>query len=147
MNSKEFLLVLRKVIREEVQSAVQKAMTPLLEQKTPSTYTKTLAPKKSNTEKKVYSENPLLNEILSDTAGFSHNSYTHNDFEEWPTMPMSRMIGTHAPVATPTAISDINGNRVDVNQLASTEAGAAVVKALTKDYSSLMKAIDKKKGM
>jgi hypothetical protein len=35
---------------------------------------------------------------------------------------------------------------VNVQQLAQTEAGAAVVNALTKDYSALMKAIDKKKG-
>jgi len=40
------------------------------------------------------------------------------------------------------------GRSVSVEQLQQTEAGAAVVDALTKDYSALMKAIDaKKKGM
>ena len=40
------------------------------------------------------------------------------------------------------------GRTVSVEQLQQTEAGAAVVDALTKDYSALMKAIDaKKKGM
>ena len=41
---------------------------------------------------------------------------------------------------------DTEGRKIDVTKLASTEAGAAVVNAITKDYSALMKAIDKKKG-
>jgi hypothetical protein len=44
-----------------------------------------------------------------------------------------------APNAIPT--TDIEGKRVDVNSLP-----ADVTKALTRDYSALMKAIDKKKG-
>jgi hypothetical protein len=53
------------------------------------------------------------------------------------------------PVPTAKAIIptvDTEGRRVDVSKLAETEAGAAVVKALTRDYSSLIKAMDKKKG-
>ena len=49
------------------------------------------------------------------------------------------------PAAAP-VMTDLEGRRVDMNQLAQTEEGAAVVNALTKDYSALMKAIDKKKG-
>jgi hypothetical protein len=64
----------------------------------------------------------------------------YNDFSEWPTMNSRPTSKSVMPV------TDINGNRVDVNQLAQTEQGAAVVSALTKDYSALMKAIDKKKG-
>jgi hypothetical protein len=48
--------------------------------------------------------------------------------------------------AKPSVVTDINGQRIDMKQLAETEAGAAVVNALTKDYSALMKAMDKKKG-
>jgi hypothetical protein len=55
------------------------------------------------------------------------------------------MNGRMAPTA-PSILTDVDGRRIDTNQLASTEAGAAVVNALTKDYSALMKAIDKKKG-
>jgi hypothetical protein len=38
------------------------------------------------------------------------------------------------------------GGQVSAQQLQQTEAGQAVVNAVTRDYSALMKAIDKKKG-
>jgi hypothetical protein len=38
------------------------------------------------------------------------------------------------------------GRQVSAQQLQQTEAGQAVVNAVTRDYSALMKAIDKKKG-
>jgi len=45
-------------------------------------------------------------------------------------------------------LESADGKSISVEQLQQTEAGAAVVDALTKDYSALMKAIDaKKKGM
>jgi len=44
---------------------------------------------------------------------------------------------------TPLATKGINGERIDMNN----EAVATTVNAMTKDYSALMKAIDKKKGM
>ena len=162
MNSKDFIQALRKVIREEVQSAVRTELskiTPIMEQRKPinkapiqertTVTTKVIAKKPSM---KQYTENPTLNELLNHTAGFSNeisgvfleesigvNHIDYNDQSEWPTM-------NRKPIASRAAISDVNGNKIDVNQLASTEAGAAVVNALTKDYSALMKAIDKKKS-
>ena len=53
------------------------------------------------------------------------------------------MIASKAPMV----MTDVNGSTVDMKQLAKTEAGAAVVDALTKDYSALMKRINDKKGM
>jgi hypothetical protein len=43
-------------------------------------------------------------------------------------------------------VTDVDGRRIDINQLTSTTEGEAVVNALTRDYSQLMKAINKKKG-
>jgi len=163
MNSKDFIQALRKVIREEVQSAVRTELskiTPLMEQRAPinkapiqerTTVTTKVTAKKPAL--KQYTDNPTLNELLNHTAGFSNensgvyleesiesNQIDYNDFSEWPTMSRKPM------AQKPTVLTDINGSRIDVGQLAKTESGAAVVNALTKDYSALMKAIDKKKG-
>lgn len=157
MNSKDFIQALRKVIREEVQSAVRTEFTKLNEARNPKTvvetrqpasYTQTYKPKKTQ---KQYSSNPLLNDILNNTGyvpseepavSMLDENINYNDFSEWPTM------GSRMPVQrqAPAVLTDVNGARVSVQQLAQTEAGAAVVTALTKNYGDLMKAIDKKKG-
>lgn len=161
MNSKDFISALRKVIREEVQTAVRteldKFSSVLSESKKLQVtaaalpkYTESYKPKPA-AQKKQYTSNPTLNELLNDTAGFRGegpkvymeeqiNQTNYNDFSEWPTMNMN-------VVATaPQVVTDHDGRRIDMQQLAQTEAGAAVVDALTKDYSALMKAIDSKKG-
>jgi hypothetical protein len=158
MNSKEFIQALRKVIREEVQMAVSSEFKKLNEgvinervvkRQVPQKYTQSYKPQTTQA-KKQYSTNPLLNDILNDTSNFKSGGpmvqldeqINYNDYEEWPTMgarPVARQL--------PSVLTDVNGARVNVQQLAQTEAGAAVVSALTKDYSALMKAIDKKKGI
>lgn len=159
MNSKEFIQALRKVIREEVQTAVRSEFKKLNEgviservvtRQEPKTYTQSYKPQPQRTQvKKQYSTNSMLNDILNDTSYVSsegpsvmlEEQVNYNDYEEWPTMgarPVARQV--------PAVLTDVNGARVSVQQLAQTEAGAAVVTALTKDYSALMKAIDKKKG-
>lgn len=45
-----------------------------------------------------------------------------------------------------TTFTTAEGRTVSADQLQQTEAGQAVVNAVTRDYSQLMKAIDKKKG-
>ena len=47
---------------------------------------------------------------------------------------------------TPDILQTAEGKAVPVEQLQQTEAGKAVVDALTRDYSGLMKAINAKKG-
>lgn len=154
MNSKDFIQALRKVIREEVQVAVRTELkqfgTVISETKAhapKTTYTETIKPKVKQ-QPKQYTTNPTLNDLLNDTAGFKgdgpmaylEESIDYNDFSEWPTMQRNV-----AP-SMPPVVTDVDGRRIDVNQLAATEEGAAVVNALTRDYSQLMKAIDKKKG-
>lgn len=163
MNSKDFIQALRKVIREEVQSAVRTELnkiTPILEQRAPVNKApiqeRTTVTTKVTTKKPVmkqYTENSTLNELLNHTAGFSNENsgvyleenigmsqIDYNDFSEWPTMNRKPM------AQKPAVFTDVNGSKIDASQLTQTEAGAAVVNALTKDYSALMKAIDKKKG-
>lgn len=161
MNSKDFIQALRKVIREEVTVAVRNELNQfssvITETKKPkevAKYTDTYKPTPTHRpqpkQPKQYVSNPMLNDILNETTGFAgegpqvylEESIDYNDMSEWPTMNMNGRMATPAP----SVVTDVDGRRIDVNQLASTEAGAAVVDALTKDYSALMKAIDKKKG-
>ena len=160
MNSKDFIQTLRKVIREEVQLAVRTELnkiTPVInENKSVSKYTdsirSTVKPKvySSNTNKKQFASNTMLNDILNDTAGFRNEnagvyleeSIDYNDMSEWPTMNRATAMSPKSIIPS----VDTEGRAIDVTKLASTEAGAAVVNAITKDYSALMKAIDKKKG-
>ena len=147
MNSKDFIQSLRKIIREEVQVAVRSELTKfatVLSESKQASYIKTINP----SEKKSYSNNMTLNDILHDTSSkMSTNGsqrslleqIDYNDFSEWPDMK-------HRAMATPAVITDLEGRTVNMQRLSETEAGAAVVNALTKDYRSLMKAIDKKKG-
>ncbi len=158
MNSKDFISALRKVIREEVQTAVRTELdkfsyvlseTKRKQVSSPAltNYTESYKPKHTP-QKKQYTANPTLNELLNDTVGFRgegpqvymEEQVNYNDFSEWPTMNMN------VAARSPQVITDHDGRRIDMQQLAQTEAGAAVVDALTKDYSALMKAIDKKKG-
>ena len=166
MNSKDFIQVMRNVIRDEVRNAVREELAVIGEMITESRNTNVkkttvkesiIASKpvyKSTNKpaaKKQFTTNPTLNDLLNDTNGFKgegpaaylEENINYNDFEEWPTM------SSRAPKAAGISVlptTDAEGRRVDTSKLAQTEAGQAVVQALTKDYSLLMKAIDKKKG-
>jgi len=155
MNSKDFIQTLRKVIREEVQVAVRtelKQFSSVISEvnqptKSSVSYTETIKPKVKQ-QPKQYTVNPTLNDLLNDTAGFKgegpmaylEEQIDYNDFSEWPTMQ------SRPTPSAPVAVTDVEGRRIDINQLASTAEGEAVVNALTRDYSQLMKAINKKKG-
>lgn len=171
MNSKDFIQALRKVIREEVRSAVREELSIIGETISESRNTNSrnttvkqsvIASKpainkpqyKTNTVKKPYVNNPMLNDILNETAGFPgegprayiEEQINYNDFSEWPTMNRSAAPRMQSNPTAMLPTTDTEGRRIDTSKLAETESGQAVVQALTKDYSALMKAIDKKKG-
>lgn len=173
MNTEKFLNQIRQIIREEVRTAVESEFNILLEsldrvsKKVVSENTKIPAqPKKfaPNTARTVtkkptqtFSSNPIINEILNDTAhsGFSSKDFHaileeeyapystemlgHNDFDEWPTMRNMSSLGMTSTPAAMIPKTDIDGRPVQ-------EVAPEVEQALTRDYSSLMKAINKKKG-
>ena len=146
MNSKDFLQTLRKVIREEVQVAVRTELTKFssaLNENKPAapeaSYIQTI--KRKPAAKKQFTSNSTLNDLLNETAGFGNHEIDYNNFEEWPTMSMGAFGGMNKPQASVIPQVDLAGNRVAAENLPDD-----VVNALTKDYSALMKAIDKKKG-
>ena len=167
MDTSKFFKQLRQIIKEEVQAAVHSEMNYLYESLDKVSSKTTQAPARQaqpalntakkpvpNTKKELFSSNPLLNEILNETAnsGFSNKEFhgileeeynpaqmNHNDFDEWPSMRnMSTMSSSPAAILPKT---DIDGRPVQIENL-----DPSVEKALTKDYTALMKAINAKKG-
>jgi hypothetical protein len=173
MNTEKFLNQIRQIIKEEVRSAIENEFNILLESldrvsnKVVSENTKitsqpkkfipnksrTITPRKTT---QTFSSNPIINEILNDTAysGFSSKDFHgileeeyspemlgHNDYEEWPSMRNMSNLGMTSMPATAAMIpkTDIDGRPVH-------DVTPEVEQALTRDYSSLMKAINKKKG-
>ncbi len=93
---------------------------------------------KKTSKPKSFVKNEMLNEMLNDVAqsgewrNLDANPYTSNQAQGF--------VQGGSMVAAPT--QDIDGRPVDT----SNPEVANVVGAITKDYSQLMKAIDKKKG-
>jgi len=81
---------------------------------------------------KVYSKNPILNQVLNETTG---GIPQEADFKTLMTADDLGKAGSGIPIPS----TDINGRPVDVESMPE-----HLVEALTKDYSALLKAADKK---
>jgi hypothetical protein len=158
MDSKSFVKVMRKLISEEVRKAVRAEMRTLLkEQKTDhrksmkhgmDMYQETRTPKPVARKRDTsFTKDSVLNDLLNETA------LTMNPKEMYGDRPMVSqdtlsfgsndaqgfgMMRQHAQQP----VTDINNNPADTSNV----KVAAVVDNITKDYSSLMSAINKKKG-
>jgi len=148
MSSKSFVKLLRKIIREEVQGAVREVLT---EQKSNhgqliehgmnlSQITEDPMPNRL-IAKKQFTKNSMLNDLLNETA----STPAAPEAAEWNTMnyrsEMAEAFGISNGVNSPLATTGINGESINMNN----EAVTSTVNAMTKDYSKLMKAIDKKR--
>ena len=149
MKAESFTKLLRKIIREEVTLAVRKEMKSLLTEKK-TDHNKVISHgmelnNMASRPTKKYVKDPMLNDILNETANSSAAIQ-----QEWPTMDyrsemaqsFKSMMSPEPSVPTVAPMTDITGKPVNVSD----KKVANVVNAMTKDYSALMKAIDKKKG-
>lgn len=145
MKKLELKTLIREVVREEVQLEMRRILG-----ENKSTRAQTKAPKRSKSKSVIkegtakpngvqptMSTNPVLNEILQETA---------RDTEAWPTLGGHTMtsedMGTIANRAAPEAgpnTAVLNSFGTDPNRLPD-----HVTNALTKDYRGVMKAVDKK---
>jgi hypothetical protein len=143
MNSKSFVKLLRKIIREEVKDAVRTVLTEevsisnqLVEHDVTPMPSRPVA-------KKQFTKNSMLNDLLNETAATPASA----EMTDWNTMnfrsEMADVFGmsTTGPTS-PLASTGINGESINM----SNPQVADTMKAMTKDYSALMKAIDKKRG-
>ena len=161
MDSKAFIKVMRKLINEELRKVMREELrTVLNEQKIDHTksmkrgmqmYQEAQIPKPSPRKKDItFTKDSILNDLLNETAMTMNPRELYSDapmvsrdtltFGSSDAQGFGMMRNGYAP--TP-PVTDINNNPVDT----SNEKVAAVVDNITKDYSALMKAINKKKGM
>ena len=162
METKSFVKILRKVIREEVKSAVKEALN---EQKPNHKQVinhgmdlHKMAERQDDPykikarKKKSFTKNTMLNDLLNETATSTDFSSMNqepiiSEMESYPTMTydssMAESFGTQKSSQQLLATTDTNGNPIDMKN----ENVAKTVGIMTKDYSALMKAIDKKKGI
>ena len=93
-------------------------------------------------EPQNFTSNSALNDLLNETAAKPANG----ELADWSSMNFkSQMAQSYQQPANnvrPLATSGIDGELVNMNN----KAVASTVNAMTKDYSALMKAIDKKKN-
>jgi len=150
MKTEGFVKLLRKIIREEVGKAVKQALTESKINKVTNdiNLSEVIEDPMPNrpVAKKTFTKNKMLNDLLNETASTPVNQ----ELADWNSMnfksEMAQSFGAErAPnnSAMPLATRGINGEPVNMNN----ENVATAVNAMTKDYSALMKAIDKKKGI
>ena len=145
MTKKELMKIIQEVVRKEVKKEVQKIFikeetSPLLQ----DVVIKKLKPKK---EEVSYTSDKTINKVLNETVGLSK---TGKQLEEYPTLSgeafdssrMTELLGYGKP-------DEVKRDMVAVDTLQ--KAGKSVddvpehvTNALTRDYSDLMKAMDKK---
>jgi len=121
MTKKDLVKIIREVVKREVKSLVKQELNEALTKMEQDS-------KPVLNEKKKYTSNSSLNNILNETA----NS---GEFDEWPEVSAntlrSRFAGMQDGVVPQT---DINNRPVDTSKLDPT-----LSKALTRDYSELVK--------
>tara|TARA_A100001201_G_scaffold31650_2_gene34174 strand:+ start:2101 stop:2526 length:426 start_codon:yes stop_codon:yes gene_type:complete len=132
------------LIKEVVKQEVKKQITDILINETNIPKTKPVV-KKKRVEEKKYTDNPTLNKILNETA---------QQQEEYPTLGggtfdssrMTEMLG-YGSLGNDEVKREVAAASTLKSGGINPEAAPEHLKdALTRDYSGLMKAIDKKKG-
>ena len=147
MNKKQFMKIITEVVRREVKKEVKKI---LINEET-SHQLADIIPEVSEPKQKVeYTKNKSLNDVLNETIGLGKSE---RQTDEYPTLSggafdtskMSEMMGYGKS-------DDMKRDMVAVDTIK--KAGKSVeqvpdhvTNALTRDYSSLMKAMNKKKGV
>ena len=147
MTKKQLMKIIQEVVRKEVQKEVKKIFI----KEEASTKLTDIVPEVSEPEEEVqFTKNKSLNKVLNETVGLTKSE---KQPEEYPTLGggtfdtsrMSELLGYGKS-------DDIKRDMVAVDTLQ--KAGKSVhdvpehiTSALTRDYSDLMKAINKKQGV
>ena len=145
MTKKDLYKVIRKIVREEVQKEVGKILI------TEKTFKEPIRKKyKTKPVKKTYSKDKTLNEVLNETVGLMENQSHKEEYpdvsgKQYTTGNMADLLG-YGDMASP----ELKRDKVAAQTLAEKgvtpeQVGDGVVNALTRDYSDLMKVINKDK--
>ena len=148
MTKKDLVKIIQEVVKREVKKQVN--MIFIEEQKTSKPQLADVISQVSEPKKKVkYTNNKSLNKVLNETVGLSKQQ---QEFEEYPTLSGGTFDKSRMQELMGYGQSD-EGKRemgaVDTLKKAGKsvkDVPEHVTNSLTRDYSGLMKAIDKKKG-
>ena len=153
--SQKLVTLIREMVRQEVKKEVNKIFisegVKAISQKTdsvPDVLPKPV-PKKSKPKEVSYTSNPTLNKILNETA-------QQGEYDEYPTMTGKTFDSSRMAEAMGYG-NMMGGSKEAKREIAAVQTAQAagvnpdsvpedVMKALTKDYSGVMKALDKKDG-
>ena len=135
------------LIKEVVKQEVKKQITDILINETNIPKAKPVIKKKVKQQK--FTDNPTLNKILNETA------QSPKDMEEYPTLGggtfdssrMTEMLGYGSGLGNKEVKREVAAaSTLQSAGMTPETAPEHLTNALTRDYSGLMKAIDKKKG-
>ena len=151
MTKKELVKIINEIVKKQVQKEINKVFIKE-DKKLSLTDAVTFAPKKEKKYIKSYSKNSVLNKILNETKGgipqgeqvayptMSGGVYDTNNIQELVAHNLGIKPGVDDQVAREIgAIQTMKEAGVNPKQIPSVAA------AMTRDYSGLMKIIDKKK--
>jgi len=146
MDTNKFVKAIQTLIKEEVRKQVAKEKLAIRESiiqemSTPQPKKKV---KKPNVKFKQGKFSEMLNETVDNWPTMGGGPLTANNAQGMDRATMASMMGLSSSPTPQSMIptQDSDGRPVDVNAVMNSSVG----QALTKDYSGLMKAIDKKKG-
>ena len=127
MTKKDLIKIIREVVKREIKSVVKNEINEALTLMEGSSKKPPIR-NKVNKERQ-YTSNTMLNEVLNSTMA---------DNEEWPEISQGDIRNRFTQMQGATPQVDINNNPVDVSNLEQ-----SVSKALTRDYSELVKRFNK----
>jgi len=145
MTKKQLVKIIQEVVRREIKKEINEIF--INEQKTSTKQLTDVIPQVSEHKEDIkYTNNKSLNDVLNETVGLSRKQSS-----EYPTMGggtfdssrMTELLGYSQPEEVQrdmVAVDTIKKAGKSVDQVPE-----HVTNALTKDYSALMKALDKKK--
>ncbi len=160
MDTKKLIKAIQLIIKEEVKKEVSKREKSLrasiikeMKQSQPKVVEKDPLDVdhvfESNTKtNKSFTTNSTLNDMLNETAdsgewrSINSNGVGNGVFQS----SQAQAFGGGMMNQQPQVLQTAEGRAVSTEQLQQTEAGQAVVNALTRDYSKLMKHMNDKKG-
>ena len=155
MDTKKLIKAIQLIIKEEVKKEVAKKEKTLrksilkeLKESQPKVVERDpldvdhIFEKKQET--KSFTKNSMLNDMLNETAQGGEWRNINGGPQVFNSSQAQGWGGFNQQ--TPSVLQTAEGGQVSTQQLQQTDAGKAVVDALTRDYSGLMKHINTKKG-
>ena len=146
MTKKELMKIIQEVVRKEVQKEVKKIF---IKEETSNKLTDIIPKVSKPKQEKHYTDNESLNKVLNETVGLSKKD---SEFDEYPTVGggafdssrVTELMGYGKP-------DEVKRDMAAVETLkkagkTTKDVPEHITNALTRDYSSLMKALDNKKG-